>query len=101
MFFACVSDKWTNRKKIVEYCPKSTSLNGRCNSASCRQHACCVGRYLLQLCFQRYREPRLVHMLRQGGQQFTELRVLCQILLFNVTQRHGGENCDEKRLQCQ
>lgn len=35
-------------------------------------------------------------MLRQGGQEFAELRVLGQILLCKVTQREGGENCAEE-----
>lgn len=35
-------------------------------------------------------------MLRQGGQQFTELGVLGQILLCYVAQRDGGENCADE-----
>lgn len=48
--------------------------------------------YLVQLRFQWDSESSLVHMLWQGGQECTELRVLGQILLCNVTQRGGGEN---------
>lgn len=47
---------------------------------------------LVQLGFQWDSESSLVHMLCQGGQEFTELRVLGQILLCNVTQGEGGEN---------
>lgn len=55
-----------------------------------KEHSACSD--LVQLCFQWDGEPSLVHMLCQGGQEFTELRVLGQILLCNVTQREGGEN---------
>lgn len=101
MFFACVSRRVGNSWKDCSTLSWiQTSLNGSCNRASCKERdwmlSHFVSWYLVQLCFQRYREPRLVHMLRQGGQQFTELRVLCQILLCNVTQRNGGENCTDE-----
>ena len=57
--------------------------------SQCEHRSC---RYLFQLCFQRDSESTLVHMLTQGGQEFTELRVLGQVLLCDVAQREGGQN---------
>lgn len=45
----------------------------------------------------------LVHMLGQGGQKFTQLGVLSQILLGDVTQRQGGDNwvgCERIQKTC-
>ncbi len=57
------------------------------------EHSACW--YLFQLCLQRTSKSSLVHMLCQGGQEFTEPRILGQIVLGNVTQREGGENWEE------
>lgn len=38
-------------------------------------------------------------MLRQGGQEFTELRILGKIILGHVTEREGGEDWEAETKQ--